>query len=105
MERHSLHKVTTPLECVVVLRLAVNVINDRCCKYTSVQLSGGPQQPSWWDSNESPEPPPPPPAWVRACKGSIMERFHCIFNMQGKPAEIEIPLVPGMDIKEVGGKC
>ena len=34
VERHSLHKVTTPLvvatKCVIVLKLAVNIINDRC---------------------------------------------------------------------------
>ena len=32
------------VECVVVLRLAVNIINNRCCKYTSYSAA------LWWTS-------------------------------------------------------
>ena len=38
------HSTCSAAECVVVLRLAVNIINDRCCKFTSYSAA------LWWTS-------------------------------------------------------
>ena len=58
----SNHSSRSAAECVVVFRLAVNIINDHCCKYTSSSTA------LWWTSTaklggggvQSNSPPPPP---------------------------------------------
>ena len=77
MECNSLHHSTgCAAECVVMLRLGVNIINDCCSSIQAIaQLSCGPQVSIWGVCSNHPNPPPLVQAWCLIKVWIILFKF------------------------------